>query len=331
MKNARLTTLWAGLLVLLFSPLFANRADAQDLSGIPGAFVDVGFGARPVALGSAYVGLADDVHSVVWNPAGLATLSNYQIAFSYIDQLGLVDYQHAAASAPFGFGALGLAVIANGDDAMRELSVHAAYARSISDFHVGLALKYRNASFGNNTMSEDDFVVFEPDEIADGLASQVSGSASGFGLDLGVLYQPTPKVSFGLMLRDLVAPVSWDSQTGTADRPARGSYNESIPFEAALGTVYRVSPNFMVTADYNPALSDEVSNKVRVGLETKLLNVLSLRGGMQQFVNDLRDEKYALGFGLDVPVMGSAHVMASYTYLFESLDNSQHISFAVSF
>ncbi|MBU1680098.1 MAG: hypothetical protein KKD86_14825, partial [Bacteroidetes bacterium] len=57
------------LLSLVFI-LFNGALHAQDLSGIPGAFVDIGFGAKPVAMGGAFVGLANDVNSIIWNPAG---------------------------------------------------------------------------------------------------------------------------------------------------------------------------------------------------------------------------------------------------------------------
>lgn len=328
--RSTLRILCTGLLAALFT---AGAPAAQDLSSIPGAFVDVGFGARPVALGSAYAGLADDAHSIMWNPAGMARHTSYNAAFSYIDQLGLVDYQYAAITAPLSAGVqgAGLAVIASGDEMYREMAIYGGYARAFDRVAVGINVKYRRASFGNNTMREEDYAVFDQDEIQQGMAAQVRGSAGGFGLDVGMLFQAHSRLSVGLMLRDVLAPVSWNSENNDPNRPARGSYSERLPFEAAVGTVYHVTPSFLVSADYNPALSDEVSNKVRVGAEATFLDLLSLRAGMQQFVNDQRDEKYALGFGLQVPLLRDVRIYADYTYLIEELANSQHVSLAVSF
>ncbi len=59
----------ASLLLLILCFVIAAPAAGQDLSNIPSAFVDVGYGARPMGMGGAFVGLADDRNAVVWNPA----------------------------------------------------------------------------------------------------------------------------------------------------------------------------------------------------------------------------------------------------------------------
>src|SRR5689334_16301137 len=45
-------------------------------SGEPDAFVLNGIGARPGGMGGAFVGLADDIETIYYNPAALAGLSN---------------------------------------------------------------------------------------------------------------------------------------------------------------------------------------------------------------------------------------------------------------
>lgn len=318
---------------LVLCCLWVGPAFTQPLSGIPAAFVDVGFGARPVAMGSAYVGLSDDVHSVLWNPAGLSSLPDAEVAFSSVQQLGLVGYQHMAAATPLQGGGqgMGVALIASGDAALRELTLHTAYARTFGALALGLGVKYRRASFGGNDLREEDYTVFDSDEIAAARAAQVQGTGQGFGLDLGLLYRPNPKAQVGVMLRDVVAPLNWDSRSNDPDRPARGAYREGVPMELAVGTVYRVGANLAVTADYLPSLQGGVSNRVRAGVEAAFLELFALRLGMQQQVNGLQDEQYALGFGLNTPPFQGLQVRASYTYLVQDLANSQHLSIALRF
>lgn len=320
------------LLLSVASVLFSTSAAGQELSGIPGAFVDVGYGARPVAMGSAYVGLADGPFSIQWNPAGMAHHDSTKIAFSYIDQMGLFEYQHLAGSYPFGdnYG-IGLAAVSTGNEAYRELTVEAGIAGSYRAWTVGLGIKYRNASYGNNTLSPDNYAVFEPNEIEKGISNQVSGSANGFGLDLGVMYRPDPRVSVGLRVRDLIAPMQWNSEVENPNLEARGSYVENIPTEVALGTAYFVRENVVITTDYVPALLDGTVNKIRVGGEATLLEVISLRGGIEQRINDRSDEKYSLGFGINVPIRDELYVKADYTYRFEQINSTQHITLSVSF
>ncbi|MEM1094578.1 MAG: PorV/PorQ family protein [Bacteroidota bacterium] len=320
----------AGLVAL--TGLCLVPVQAQELSSLPGAFVNIGFGARPAALGNAYVALADDAQAIMWNPAGLAQSGRYGLAFSYIDHLGLVEYQHMAASIPLRTGGLGLAVHASGDEALQELVVLAGYARPLGDaLKLGVNAKYRRASFGNNAMGDADLSIFDPGEVAEAMLNQVTGTASGFGFDVGLLYQATPKMRLGVTVRDAAAPVNWQSAVANTTNTAQGSYTEAVPLELAVGSAYRVSEQFLVTADYNPALSSELTNRLHVGVEAKLLSILALRGGMQQFVNGLSDEKYAVGFGLDIPFVQAARIMADYTYLVESLANTQHVSLSIAF
>ena len=49
-----------GIYISLLSIGNTPNVFAQEVSTIPGSFVDVGFGTRPVAMGYAFVGLADD-------------------------------------------------------------------------------------------------------------------------------------------------------------------------------------------------------------------------------------------------------------------------------
>lgn len=175
------------LLLVTLAVLASGNAQSQELSMIPGSFVDIGFGTRPVGMGFAFVGLADDENSPYWNPAGLTQLNEIKAGFSQADQLGLITYNYASATMPLPGNqhAVGISVISSGDEAMEELSVHAAYGIRFNIVSLGVALKYRNASFGNNTLNRDDYVVFDDEEIDIGFGQQVLGMRMELALILG--------------------------------------------------------------------------------------------------------------------------------------------------
>jgi hypothetical protein len=313
--------------------LLVVPAEAQKLSNISASFVDIGFGARPVGMGGAYTGLADDEHSVYWNPAGLANIKQYMSSFTHTNQLRLIEYNYVALASPLpgaNHGA-GATIISSGDDAMRELSVHLAYAYSLGPVSAGLSLKYRNATFGNNMFSDDHYIVFEPDEISQGRMNQISGDGTGFGMDFGLMYRVSDRATFGVVLRDALAPFTWSSANQNPDRPAKGSYDEGMPMEVVFGSALRARPNLIVTTDYRPSLHKDTDDVVNIGAEMKFLNLIALRGGTEQRINTLRDEKFAVGFGLYVPIVNGIQVRLDYAYLFEQLDNTQRISLAVHF
>ncbi|MFH0774042.1 MAG: PorV/PorQ family protein [bacterium] len=53
------------------------------VASLQASFLKIGEGARPLSLGGAFVGLADDLSSLYWNPAGLANLRERSLLFGY--------------------------------------------------------------------------------------------------------------------------------------------------------------------------------------------------------------------------------------------------------
>jgi hypothetical protein len=64
---------------------------------------DIGAGVRPVSLGEAFTGLADDEYALFYNPAGLATLTGGRASILYQSHFGASTYLSAFGS----FGSIG--------------------------------------------------------------------------------------------------------------------------------------------------------------------------------------------------------------------------------
>ena len=78
MKKAILAT-------ALLALVSVTQVEAQRKAGRNGAaFLEIGVGAREVALGSAVTSIANDANQAFWNPAGTALLDQkWSAAFSY--------------------------------------------------------------------------------------------------------------------------------------------------------------------------------------------------------------------------------------------------------
>src|SRR5437763_1288043 len=61
-------------------------AQGEDLSSEQGAFADIGYGARPMGMGGAYVGLSDDSYALLWNPAGLVGMQRNESSLMWTNQ-----------------------------------------------------------------------------------------------------------------------------------------------------------------------------------------------------------------------------------------------------
>ena len=113
---------------------------ALTFAGERGAFPEIGIGARPLAMGGAFVALAEGNEAIYWNPAGLSKNQNRQLAAMQTSLFGMaIPYQWLAASFPVGKFTVGAsfssldASEAFGDFPYREQSFAATLS---SDLHL---------------------------------------------------------------------------------------------------------------------------------------------------------------------------------------------------
>ncbi|MBU0474905.1 MAG: PorV/PorQ family protein [Bacteroidetes bacterium] len=316
---------------IAISLLIITQSFGQELSGKAGSFVDIGFGTRAVGMGKAYVALANDASSIFWNPAGLSNAKNIGIEFNYSKQLQIIPYGTASASIPLGNNnGIGLGIIYSGDDALKENTFMLAYGHQFGDLSAGLSFKYRYASFGNNGFNEDDYIIFDPDEIEEGRLNQVFGNGNGFGLDLGLQYHLHDYITLGLVVKDVFAPVNWSSDNKSTENKPKGSYNESIPMELVFGVSLNPTTGVIINTDYKPSILPGTSQKFNFGAEYLLFDIVAFRAGTQQFLNSEPDEKYTVGLGIQYKIT-TVLTKVNFTYLIEDLSNTYRFSVGIDF
>jgi type IX secretion system protein PorV len=158
-------------LVLILLPVFVF-AGFPKAGTVAAPFLKIGAGARAIALGGNYVGIANDVTALYWNPAGITKLD--RISFSATHTQWFADIKHNAVmfsvpidnSSAFGIEVLHLT---SGDieqttideqegngifyDAT-DFSMGVAYARALTDrFSVAVKGKYITQTLYNEESS----------------------------------------------------------------------------------------------------------------------------------------------------------------------------------
>jgi hypothetical protein len=260
-------------------------AAEQSHADIPAAFADIGYGARPLGMGGAYAALASDPYALFFNPACLPDVRGWQISTMYAKQFGIIPYTLGSAARGWGNRrGLGLAVLSSGDEVLRETEVLAAFGFKLAgsegllhDFALGITLKARMSTFGDNS---------------DGGEMRIRGSASGYGLDLGLRWKTAPAWTFGLLLRDAANRLNYTNET-------RGKrYGESVPAALILGTAYMPRSNLVFALDAEKALAGDGRDRLMTGMEWRLFKALFLRAGFSQSLGDDTNRKWNFGLGL---------------------------------
>ena len=213
-------------LIPAFLFLLAGAAQSAETA----SYLDIGVGARGLAMGGAYTALADDAHSVYWNPAGLARLEKREVAASH-SELGnstrhdFMVYAHPTSQAVLAAGItyLNQGRIAGRDATGRptggydasDAALAFAAGRKLELIDVGVSVKYLRSHIA-------------------------STEAQGLAMDAGLkreLSAGSGKVVLGAALRNIGPGLKYDNQ------------RNDLPLRAAFGAAYRFAAGHALAAE----------------------------------------------------------------------------------
>jgi len=308
-------------LIICLSALFTISAPTHA-GKYAAEFLNIGIGGRALAMGGAFVPVADDVTALYWNPAGLSRLQQRQVMVMHAERFsGLVKSDVAAFSTPMRSYALGLAYFRTGTDDIPYTSKLDLNGRPIIDKYVNDVEQALFLSFAKKSGTKFAFGVSAK------LIRQNIGeaSATGFGLDVGALYQPFEPLSLGITLQDITGTyVFWENGHKDVKQPyinLGAAYKKSLPFLRSL-LIFSVQDNIKLEGD---VLESQVSlgswgnSEFKVGAEVRILGSLAFRAGFA-------GEQTTAGAGVRV-----AWLFVDYAFTSYDLGNAHRVSAMVKF
>ena len=284
------------------------------------AFLKIGTGARPTAMGGAYTALADDVNALYYNPSGLANLTKRELGATHAQCLLDTTFDFIGYVQPTKRGAFGLGVarLGAGSQEGRDANGQATGSFEASDtaYTVGFSRKLQAGGLlaaGRTNLGVN--LKYLQSRIG-------SDSASTFAFDLGAQHQLRSRpLSLGLSVLNIGKGMRFLDQT------------DPLPLTFAIGTAYRFGGLFQVALDVRHEIHDRWTG-VGVGTEYAILPAFSLRAGYtsqvaQAGASSATGALSGLGGGFGLK-MGSCK--AAYTFTpFGALGNAQKISLGARF
>ncbi|MCE5300051.1 MAG: hypothetical protein LLG37_04155 [Spirochaetia bacterium] len=297
-------------LLLAVSALFGANP------GTPGAFIDIGT-AKAGGMGNAFVAIADDASAIFYNPAGLTQQEYREFSFMYCKYKNIVPFNYAAFSFPLfnNDRAVGVGLIVSGDTLINEITMSLAYSENLDwllkiiglkGLKLGATAKVQYAGYGNNT---------DGGEASDG---KISGSAKGYAMDFGILYQINPDVQVGAILRDALSWILWTNDS---------TYWEGTGMTNDIGMRYKIK-------DFQTSLAVSDFDKLKIGIEKTFFEYFDVRGGLTQTLDIESYREYMIGLGIGRFVFGTRKEFSmniDAAYMFERLDNTLKISTSFKF
>jgi hypothetical protein len=326
------------ILFLMIGAMTVTLAQNPNLGTAGAKFLQIGVGARAMALGGATVSFAHDASAVFSNPAGLSFVTGQSATFNYNQGWATINVTAAAYAFHLGeAGTIGASIVSMSMDPMEvttellpegtgqtftpaSTAIGLTYARPLTDkFSAGITMKYVNETIWRE-------------------------SASGVAFDVGTQYRLWfNDFTIGMSLTNFGSNLKMDGQdlSVTYDKDiynkrerkvtARLQTDEyALPLHFQVGiSAYPYKSNtvsWLVAADVaHPNDNDE---RVNFGTEVGIFNTLFLRGGYRY-----NYDEDGLTLGVGVAWSGeSTRVTFDYGYLqYNLLPSTQRFSIGLDF
>lgn len=275
MKNFFLVSYFLTYWLLLAYNLYAKGITSAE-------FLKIGIGARAVGMGEAFVGVADDVSTIYWNPAGTIQIQKIELTAMHTVWFEDIFFSNLAYCQK-GLGGVvggGINFISYGNISMadntgeklnetyapHDLLLLISYSRKINDLSVGSNLKFIYSKIEEET-------------------------ATGFAFDIGWFYDKLKiynrQLKLGAVVENIGPGMKFVKEEATLPIMVKlgGSYNilakPNSVVKVALGLNYLIYSDFNINigAEYVQRLGN-FGFAVRCGYKTDTINVLGVLSGL---------------------------------------------------
>ena len=303
-----------GFIILLLAPMCVTA----QLRKYANEFLNIGAGARGLAMGAAQVASAKDETAGYWNPAGLAGIKDYpKIGAMHAEYFGgIAKYDYLAGALPIQDNkrTLGLSILRFAvDDIPNTLFLVEPDGRVNYDN----IQSFSTADYAFLLSFAQKIKETETKSISFGVNAKVIyrkvgkfASAWGFGLDAG-LQMHGKKWHAGIVARDITTTFNaWSFHFTEREKEVLYLTKNDIPVKSTeltaprlvIGGAYdfKLSKSVTLAAEINADLTFDgqrntilsgktISIDPHIGLEANIKNVFFIRGGITNFQRTLSD------------------------------------------
>ena len=252
---------------------FASVA-SDEVGTNEAAFLKIDAASRATAMGGAFVGVADDVNSVFWNPAGLTQMEKRELTAMYNSWFAGINYASGAYSQPLGKNAAFAASLvylqseieARSDDTEDPDRNFNAYSLAVG-LSGSYALIPEVFSLGGTVkaISQD----FDVDD------------STGAAADLGCLIR-MGDIGLGASIQNIKLHTSVE--------------DGSLPLGIRVGGAYQFSKGSVIAGEFSKLGAGDPS--YHIGLEKWIREILAIRVGYCIGTSDNPKEGLSAGLGL---------------------------------
>ena len=279
--------------VIIILTLWLSFVFSEMIGGYPGSGFKYGTNAREIALAGALVAETNTGFHQYSNPALLPNIKKMEFGTSYFNMSLDRSIQLLAVNKklPPKAGA-GLSIFRAGVDNIQARDYYGNKTDILSSSDIYGMLSFgvsftSKVSAGFNLKIMFNELLAKYDDLSPKFNSQ------GIGLDFGLLYNFSDKLSFGGKYSNILAGTTWKVNLDDLQK----SYEEQLPQILSAGMKYQILPEIKLLAQWDGIKSygHGFESKHRFGLEYVYGNRFVLRAGLHKL-------SPTLGFGVGIPI-----------------------------
>ncbi len=251
-------------LLITLSLVVLSKADllySENYSTFTAPFQRIDAGARPAGMGGTFVGIANDINALYWNPAGLTSIEQTELVATYTQLIagimtGYVGFAYPMKRMNSTLGAAmtylttegieirdDYGILQNNKSVINNIAVSLVYSQQIIPLvSVGANIKYIAETYGTaqgGGIAADLSALLR---IMDTLSAGINIQNLGTGIKVGTSVDPLPmtiKLGAGYLLLKNTLTLGFDLEL-----PAQR------PVEFHLGAEYLIGDRFFIRAGY---------------------------------------------------------------------------------
>ena len=319
------------------------NSDVSKKGTTAAPFLSIGQSARAIGMGSAFVGVVNDVSSIYWNPAGLTKTQGVNVTFDHTLWIADIKYNYLAASYNLGdLGTIGFSYTGSdiGEMNVTTISKPEGTGETFTSTQAAFSLAYAIQ------LTENFSIGFSPKFIYESIWRM---NASAFALDLGVQYvTPFDDAILAMSISNFGSSMQLLGNSNLVLHdldPVNSGNNGDVP--AYLETNSWALPlTFRVGVAYNPVQTDihrltvavdamhpsDNYESINLGTEYAYNDFVFIRGGYKSLFLDTSEETFSFGFGVKQLLMDNVALKIDYAYQdFGRFSDIQKFTLSVSF
>ena len=293
--------------------LCAGAASADEYRPWTGEFMRIGAGARAMGMGNAYSAVDGDIYSSYFNPAGLSSIKERQMALSFRYLSMDRHFKHVVFGSKVGLDAgFALSWINAGTDDI--------VGRDLSGNPTGNIKDSRNA-FAVSFAKQINKMVSVGLSAKTAVWKLAGEDAKAIGFDVGILFRPFDHFTAAFVTRDLNSRFTWKSgrwKSSIGNIEGQTIEKEDkFPLYYTAGVAYKTYKDKLLFASTLEFVEDNPYG-INLGVSYVYNKTFTLRSGIYNYTtsDELESGSFTAGFTLRV----TSSISADYAFVNDTME-----------